>query len=903
MSDVNTPGDSNAGPGEPTDEFGFADDFGVIRDPTELSPEDEDYRRRAYAAVAHYARDYQLKCFPVWWADLDGTCACPEGINCSNKGKHPIDFGWPEVATSDPEQAARWWRPLAVGEQLVDWRPKSNVGLLMGDKHFLLDVDTDGGKTGDLTLGALISHHGADMPHTLMYQTGGGGRQHVMLIPDGIEVRQSISELGDFLDVKGIRSYGIAPPSRSGKGEYTGVIDAPPELPPEWLATWLAEQQRKREERIAARPKSDKNRQPPENLSPRARVYVEGAMASAVKTISGALDGQRNDVLNTEAFNLFAKFGVCGLLDPGEIAAGLKDAASACGLSGEEIPRTLQSAWAGAEDKDRSGELPPWVFEAPAAASGRIPSLVGMVYEFERLYNLRRATGGEFISRPATRDQPPLVGDIGDELSLELRWWWRTEAEEWNRRMAEIVAAAAADPEKKDEKVEGEEYCQVLPVEATFSNAISHLKASANRHPRIEQHLRVLDSPGQIVVDLCNDMGEVVLITPEGFEVGDPRDLEGDPWFRRNDDMLAQIRPADPGGVLEVLAEAQDVIDLDDEQWKVALGGLIGAYFPSRSRPGWWFTGPSGSGKTTRGQMLAGWVDPVDLLGGQLDLRRDERNARTAASNSYVYSMDNVTSMSQQENDWWCRLHTGARETARKLHSDNTQLSWKFKRIGLATSLVLPDGLRPDAMRRTLLFELAGTDKHPDVSAIEAEYDRIKPRTMGGLFTVLAGVLAHLDKARAEKLDDIPEMADYARILFAADLAFPGLGGLYPAYVKHASEVLVRAGLEDQLTLLIMSLVNRDATRNDKGEKKLTALPADLFKALRKMAGEDVAEEWFPADPTRLGERLTNLDGPLRRLGIVVTRAKHSKRGTPYVFTKIEGPKGDAGDAEGDAGK
>ena len=69
------------------------------------------------------------------------------------------------------------------------------------------------------------------------------------------------------------------------------------------------------------------------------------------------------------------------------------------------------------------------------------------------------------------------------------------------------------------------------------------------------------------------------------------------------------------------------------------------------------------------------------------------------------------------------------------------------------------------------------------------------------------------------------------------------------------------------------------------------------------MAGDDVAEEWFPVDATRLGERLTQLDGSATRLGIVVTRAKHTNRGTPYVFTKVEGPKSDAGDAGSDAGK
>ena len=88
-----------------------------------------------------------------------------------------------------------------------------------------------------------------------------------------------------------------------------------------------------------------------------------------------APDHERNDTLNRESFNIFAKYGVAGLLDPGEIATALKEAAMACGLRGVEIPRTLQSAWEGAERKPRSGELPSFVFEEPAATSGKPPSL------------------------------------------------------------------------------------------------------------------------------------------------------------------------------------------------------------------------------------------------------------------------------------------------------------------------------------------------------------------------------------------------------------------------------------------------------------------------------------------------------------------------------------------------
>ena len=111
---------------------------------------------------------------------------------------------WHDIATADAEQAARWWRPLAPGEDRVDWRPKANIGILMGVKHFLLDVDMGEDQQGDVSLTALITAHKEDMPHTLMYQTGGGGRQHVMLLPEGVEVRNSVSELGDNLDIRGV---------------------------------------------------------------------------------------------------------------------------------------------------------------------------------------------------------------------------------------------------------------------------------------------------------------------------------------------------------------------------------------------------------------------------------------------------------------------------------------------------------------------------------------------------------------------------------------------------------------------------------------------------------------------------------------------------------------------------
>jgi hypothetical protein len=858
------------------DPFGYAPDFSGDSPPGELTPEADDYRRRAYEMVAHLTGDYAIPCFPVWHMVTDSACACKDGINCESKGKHPRDFAWPQVATADPEQAARWWRPLGPGEEQVDWRPEANIGIMMGEKHFLLDVDMGEDQQGDASLAALISHYGQDMPVTLLYQTGGGGRQAVMLIPEGVEVRNSVSELGDNLDIRGQHGYGIVPPSRSGKGPYSMVADVAPAAPPAWLADWLTEQHRKRTERLQALPKGGKNRPLPGKLSQRARGYIDAALADAIKKVSEAPNHGRNNELNAQAWALFTRFGIIGLLDPGDIAAALKDAAGACGLRGAEIPRTLRSAWEGAESKDRSGELPAFVFDEPVKPPNRIPSITSCVYASERIYSLRRSATGEFISRPNVRELPALVSDIGTELGHKLRLWWRAQAEAWEQHIRDIAAEAAAQAGADDKaKDDDAEHAVIFAPDATFSNVLSHLQASATQHDPVIQHTRCFDDRenARIVVDLCNDLGEVIEITPDAIAVRDPRDLKGQPWFRRGGDMGTLVYPEKPDSVILTLEQARLILDVTPEQWKVVLAGLIGAFFPSIDRPGWWLTGPSGAGKTTRGRMIAGWVDPSKYLGGRLNIKRDERNARTRAMHRYIVSLDNYTSVSQEESDFWCTLHTGVSDAVRKLHSDNTMLAYEYKRLGLATSLVLPDGLQGDALRRTLHIDLPVSDKHPDSSLLWKKYDNIKPAVVGALCMVLSGVLRELDDAEQEELEDCPEMADFARRLRAADRAYPSLG-LYDAYCGHAVEIMRVKASNDPFVLAL----NRWLEKQE-GEE-FTGLTSDLYTRLGNFLGFETANKWWPADATRLSGKLTKLREPLAAVGVIVEKGNHTREGT-----------------------
>ena len=441
------------------------------------------------------------------------------------------------------------------------------------------------------------------------------------------------------------------------------------------------------------------------------------------------------------------------------------------------------------------------------------PTLDKAVYHFEGVCDLRRATTGEFVARPRDPDKPPLVTEIGDELGFDVKWWWRQAAEAWNedvdRRKREKAEKAAEEeaaeqarleslseqeraaaeqaqmeetkeaigkifsepPKPPDEDGEEDKKVNAFPGASLFSTILDHLKVSANQHERIALHMRVMDEPERLVVDLCDDAGRVVVITEYGWQVCDLREVPGEPWFRRGKHMAPQATPTEPGDVLAVLKEAQAVIGMDDEQWPIALGGLIGGHFPSIDRPGWWLTGPSGAGKTTRGRMLANWLDPARHLGGRINLKRDERDARTKAMNRYVFTQDNISGVTQDESDFWCTLHTGASDEVRQLHSDNTMLSFEYKRIGLGTSVNMPTGFQPDALRRMLHIELEASDDHPDAGALWKTYEDIRPRVLGALYCVLSGVLKHLGDAMAADLPECPEMSAYARRLYAADLA------------------------------------------------------------------------------------------------------------------------------------
>lgn len=173
---------------------------------------------------------------PLHGTRTDGSCRCKLGFKCENSGKHPMKGGWQanenlirtesalvDVWNNEAGQCnfgAAWGHPLPDGRIPFAW-----------------DVDVDHGKTGKETMMEL-QLEGKKLPQTMTIRTGGGGVHMIMALPAGAKV-QNHNPLLPGVDIRGLGGQSVLPGSKSGKGNYTLLLDVEIANAQAWTAELL----------------------------------------------------------------------------------------------------------------------------------------------------------------------------------------------------------------------------------------------------------------------------------------------------------------------------------------------------------------------------------------------------------------------------------------------------------------------------------------------------------------------------------------------------------------------------------------------------------------------------------------------------------------------------------------
>jgi Bifunctional DNA primase/polymerase, N-terminal len=239
---------------------------------------------------------------------------------CRPGSKTPCTIHGCKDATVDPATITRWW---------TRWVPGANVAIATGAVSGLVVVDLDckDDVDGFATWCQLMSTLGAPWAPTRTVITPTGGFHWYYRHPgDGVLVRNSASELGSGIDVRGDGGFVLVPPSRNGVGGYELDQNLPVAPLPTQLLELVARSEPEPEPELAPIVKLRRRLARP---TPTGGVgYTRAALEGEVQNVIDAAAGTRNPTLNRAAYKLGGLDG----LDNDEIEHALLATADVTGL-------------------------------------------------------------------------------------------------------------------------------------------------------------------------------------------------------------------------------------------------------------------------------------------------------------------------------------------------------------------------------------------------------------------------------------------------------------------------------------------------------------------------------------------------------------------------------------------
>jgi putative DNA primase/helicase len=405
----------------------------------------------------------------------------------------------------------------------------------------------------------------------------------------------------------------------------------------------------------------------------------------------------------------------------------------------------------------------------------------------------------------------------------------------------------------------------IAPAAEAIEAALRVAKGLAlNRGPCRKTWRRVAEHDGRIYLDLGCPRWRAIEIAATGWRVIDTVPVK----FLRSRGMEALPEP-EAGETIELLREFVNVES--DADFRLFLASLAAALRPSGPFMILIVTGQPGSSKSTLAKIVVLLLDPK--IPPSTGAPRDERDLFVSASNSWLPSYTNLSSVPKWFSDALCRLADGEGFKIRQLQTDRDEIIFSGARpivlngIGdLAKQSDLADRilsitppLLPDHQRR-------------EEREFWAAFEAARPAILGALCDIVAGGLRRLPDV---KLDRLPRRADFAR--WGAACA-PGWGS-DPAeflrdYEENRSDAVAAAAEASPLLPTIEAVLGR--TGLDAAGFDGTA--TELLHRLGDVCGDSERKQrWYPKTPSQLGSALTEIASLLRPRGIEFRRYKVGK--------------------------
>lgn len=284
--------------------------------------------------------------------------------------------------------------------------------------------------------------------------------------------------------------------------------------------------------------------------------------------------------------------------------------------------------------------------------------------------------------------------------------------------------------------------------------------------------------------------------------------------------------------------------------------------------------GDQGSGKSFSLKLMRQLIDPSSLK--LLSMAKDKTELYQQLAHHYLPIFDNVTSITKEYSDLFCKVVTGEGFSKRQLYTDDEDVIYNYIRK-LGFNGINLAGEEPDFLDRSVtvhLSRISRTSRRTESEILEL-FEKDRPKITGAMFKIIQKTLP-LVKMMRNEMKILPRMADYTIWCEAAAVAMGKEKGIFTQAYFNKIEMLNKEAIEAQpLAVSLMEFMG------DKNEWEGTA--SELLSKLEEIAGTlkiSTKVNW-PAAPSALGKKLREIQANLDDEGIKIhdINRKNKKRG------------------------
>ena len=388
---------------------------------------------------------------------------------------------------------------------------------------------------------------------------------------------------------------------------------------------------------------------------------------------------------------------------------------------------------------------------------------------------------------------------------------------------------------------------------SALSDCITVLEGEASElDPRPGLAARRAASRNTVVIDMGTETGHCITITPRGWTIE-----AGSPVIFRRSELTHPLAIPQRGGTLDAL---RDLVNLPDEDYRLAIARVVAAYFTGIPHPILLIQGEQGTAKSNLIRTLLALVDPQPAA--DRTPPKDQREWAIFARASWAFCYDNITAIPDWLSNALCKGVTGDAVLQRVLHTDDDIGVYSFQRVIALTTIAIKHDLGGDLADPHPAHRTRRHRQTPHRSRRRRRPRRGAPAALGAVLNLVAGVLRELP---AVTVDNAPRMADFAKVLAALDTV-TGWDTLACYRAKVAS--LALSLIEGNTFAYAIYKLATAPSRGGLDPRPWEGTAAELLDTLRRICTEArMPAADLPEDVRAVGRQVRDIARSLRKAG------------------------------------